>query len=94
MKIINLLVMLTIITILVVSVNIVTVFIKISDFKKEFSGYATQYGYINFTIFQVVSINLSIAALFICDILTKAEEPLIFNFSAICLADIFSQSKP
>jgi len=56
-KLINIILVLSFISVIVILVNITSVFIKISDFKKEMTGKASSY--INFSISTSVTINMT-----------------------------------
>ncbi len=57
MKLNNVIVFLSILTIIVVLINISVIFIKISEFEKELNGQVT--GYVNLTVQTYVFINIS-----------------------------------
>ncbi len=60
MKLVNLIALFSFIAVIIVLVNISTIFIKISEFKEELSGFASsEVGYINITIETLVSIDLN-----------------------------------
>lgn len=58
-KLINIIVVLSFISVIVILVNITSVFIKISDFREKLTGYSNYYSYINISISSSVTINLT-----------------------------------
>jgi len=56
-KLINIIAVLSFITIIIILINITSVFIKISDFKKEMTGKAS--AYVNLSISSSVTINMT-----------------------------------
>jgi hypothetical protein len=57
MKLMNVIAVLSFISIIVILINIVGIFIKISDFEKEMTGKAS--GYVNISVSSIVTINLT-----------------------------------